>query len=272
MTDTKTTEAGWQLEDDAANAYQSYLVPAIFEPMSHRLVSAAGVESAQRVLDVACGTGVVSRAAARAVGRGGTTTGIDLNADMLAAAARASDDPIEFRLGDVGDLPFEDGSFDVALCQEAVQFFPDRVAALREMRRVTRPGGRVAFSVFRSLDHHPVYATFAAALGEHAGPEAEAMMESPFALGDPEVLRSAALEAGLEHVEVRISVGAERFPSVVDFVHQEAASSPLAGPLGALDPDRRTALIRDLETKLAPHLDDAGLAFPNETHIVTADR
>lgn len=96
------------------------------------------------------------------------------------------------------------------------------------------------------------------------------MMESPFALGDRERLRSLARDAGLTDVTIRIVVGDERFPSIEEFVRREAASSPLAGPLGALDVARRKTLVDALRVELDPHLDDAGLAFHNETHVVTA--
>lgn len=269
---TASEAGGWQVEGSAAEAYERYLVPVIFEAAAGRLVEAAGVGAGEQVLDVACGTGVVARAAARRVGPTGAVTGVDVNPEMLAAARRSGEAgaAIEWRQADVVSLPFDDGVFDVVLCQEAVQFFPDPVAAMREMRRVAVSGGRVAFSVFRSLEHHPVYATFAGLLGEHVGPEAEAMMGSPFGLGDAGRLRSLAHEAGLRDVEIRIAIGEERFPSVGELVRWEAASSPLAGPLGRLPEGRRGALVAALERQLASRVDDAGLVFHNETHVVTA--
>lgn len=265
------TDDGWQLQDNAADAYEAYLVPAIFRAMSARLVAAADVGPGDRVLDVACGTGVVARTAAEGVGASGAVRGVDINPDMLATARRAAEGVsprITFQRADAMDLPFDDGAFDVVLCQEALQFLPDRVAALDEMRRVAAPGGRIACSVFRSLEHHPVYRAFAQVLGEHAGADAERMMGSPFALGDADVLRGAAVQAGLRHVEIHVSVGQERFPSVEEFVRQEAASSPLAAPLAALDGGASAAMVEALRRRLALHVDDTGLAFQNETHIL----
>lgn len=272
-TTTDTTDTtGWQLAGSAADAYEAYLVPAIFMEASARLVAAAGVGAGQRVLDAACGTGVVARAAAAAVGPTGTVTGVDVNGDMLATARRAATEAgadIDFVEADIADLPFDPGAFDVSLCEEALQFVPDPLVALRELVRVTRPGGRVAGSTFRSLDQHPVYAMFAELLGRHVGPEAQVMMASPFGFGDGQRLRAVAGDAGLVEVELRIGVGSERFPSIEEFVRREAASSPLAGPLGALDEQRRGALVEDLTDALADHLDDAGLTFPNQTMVFT---
>lgn len=270
---TTTTETGWQLADSAADAYEAYLVPVIFTELAERLVAAAAVAPGQQVLDAACGTGVVARAAAGRVGADGQVTGVDINPDMLSTARRVAEQAgasIEFVQADVAELPFDDDTFDVALCEEALQFVPDPTAVLRELARVTVPGGRIAVSVFRGLDRHEAYATFARLLGEHAGPEAETMMRSPFAFGGAERLRAVAGDAGLVDVDIRIGVGSERFASIQDFVAQEAASSPLAGPLGELSEGRRDALVADLTDALADHIDDAGLVFPNETQVLTA--
>lgn len=268
-----TTGTGWQLAGSAADAYEAHLVPTIFLELAERLVRMAEVAPGQRVLDAACGTGVVARAAARRVRSGGGVTAVDINQDMLTTARRVADETgvaIEFLQADVTDLPFADDRFDVAMCQEALQFVPDPTVALRELARVTATGGRLAVSVLRGLDRHEAYATFARLLGEHAGPQAATMMASPFAFGGVGRLRAVAGDAGLVDVRVRIGVGSERFASVEDFVRQEAASSPLAGPLGALHEDRRAALVAALTTALADHIDDGGLAFPNETLVLTA--
>ena len=273
MTERSATASGWQLRGNAAEAYEAYLVPVIFEAHAQRLIEAAGVQAGDRVLDAACGTGVVSRAAAQRVGPTGVVTAVDLNPDMLATAQIVGADvtpAIEFHQADVVALPFDDEQFDVTLCQEAMQFFSDRVSALKEMRRVTTSGGRLAFCSFRSLGHHPVYEIFARVLGEFAGPDAATMMSSPFALGDLEELRSCARDAGWDDVQVRISVGSERFPSVDEMVRQEAASSPLAAALADMPTDRQVAMVAALERDLAPWVDDGGVAFHNETHIVTA--
>ncbi|MPZ98741.1 MAG: methyltransferase domain-containing protein [Dehalococcoidia bacterium] len=275
MAETQTRTSGWQVAGSAAESYEAYLVPALFRKWATALVDAVGVSSGDRVLDVACGTGAVARSVAARVGATGAVTGIDVNPEMLAVAERASagtsPTPV-FRQADAQALPFEDGAFDVVLCQQALQFMPDAAAAVAEMRRVTRDDGRVAFSVLRSLDHHPVYARFADALAKHVGSTAGDMMGSPFALGDREVLRAFAAAAGLRDIEVRIEVVSGRFPSVEEFVWYEAASSPLAGPILALTEDSRRALVEDVEQFLEPQTDDAGVSLAYETHVVTGRR
>jgi SAM-dependent methyltransferase len=114
--------------------YERSLVPAIFAPFAEGLVALAAPTSGARALDIACGTGVVTRALARRVGSTGRVVGLDLNAAMLAAARVVPSVPgteIEWREGNALALPFPDQTFDIVTCQQGVQFFPDRAAGLR---------------------------------------------------------------------------------------------------------------------------------------------
>lgn len=263
----------WQLEGNAADAYERYLVPTIFEPWARDLVDLASIRPGHRVLDVACGTGIVARLAAPRVGPAGAVRGLDLNADMLAVAATACagvSPAIEWTQGDVEKLPYPDAHFDVALSQFALMFFPDRVRALAEMRRVTVPTGLVALSVWRSLEINRVYLGLAAALERHAGSDAAVMMGSPFALGDAGELRDLLSAAGFRDIRIRIDVKMERFPSPEEMIRREAASSPLAGPLGQLDDAARAGLVAEVSELLREHTDDESVAFPLEAYIVTA--
>jgi len=144
-------EERWQLSGNAAHFYERY-VRLIMEPWVRRLVDVVALKQGERVLDVACGTGFVARLAAHSVGTEGRVVGVDLNASMIEAARTTSQrdaaTTIEWQAADATALPFDNGAFDVVLCQQGVQFFPDRLQALREMHRVLRLGGRLAFTVW----------------------------------------------------------------------------------------------------------------------------
>ena len=255
----------WQLERDAAEAYERYLVPAFFGPFAERLIELAEPRPADRALDVACGTGIVARRIASRVYR---TVGLDLNPAML-DVARAADPTIEWLAGDAAAMPVPDESFDLVVCQQGLQFLPDRAAGLRELRRALAPGGRLAVSVWRAAEHNPGWLRLAEALERHAGPDVGAIMRAPFALGSRD-LREAF--GDFRDVAVRIRIVAVRFPSARDLLLRQEVASPLAGPLSALSDETRGALLRDFAEALRAHTDDDGVTFPMETHVVTAIR
>lgn len=265
----------WQLDGNSAEAYERYLVPLLFAPGADVLIELADLKSGEQVLDVACGTGIVARHAAPHVGVRGRVTGLDMNEGMLEVAKKTSADiqpAITWQRGDASDLPFSDTAFDVVLCQQGLQFFPDRAAALREMRRVLKPEGRLAMSILRPIEHNPGWALLADVLEGHIGPDAGAMMRSPFASLSADDLRNLITGAGFREVTLTIGIGPVRYPTAEEFVRQEAASSPLAGPIGALDGKERQSMIEDLEAALRPHMDDNGIVFPSSTYLVLAYR
>jgi ubiquinone/menaquinone biosynthesis C-methylase UbiE len=275
MNDHAGKPAGWQIEQSASEAYERYLVPPMFAAWADRLIETSGVHGGDRVLDVACGTGIVARRAASRVGSSGSVVGIDINEGMLAVAEETAADlhhSIEWRRGDATDLPFSDESFDVVCCQQALQFFDDPGATVRQMRRVLVPGGRVALSVWRPLDYQPAYVVLADALEDHIGDEAGTMMRSPFPAWDGKDLRTLVQDTGFDDVSVTIEIGSVRYPSVEEFVRREAASSPLAEPIAAVEREVREELVREVEDALHTYRDDEGIVSPMESYVVIADR
>jgi ubiquinone/menaquinone biosynthesis C-methylase UbiE len=259
----------WQLAGSAPEAYERYLVPAIFAPWGERLVAAAGVGPGDRVVDVGCGTGVVARLAAARVGPGGAVAGADLNRGMIAVAARLAPG-IAFEATDAGSLPYPDDAFDAALCQFAVMFFPDRAAALAELRRVLAPGGRLALSAWRGLDHNPGWAALVAALDAQAGPAAADLMRAPFSYGDPGALRTLVERAGFSGVRVEVDAGTIRFPSAAELLRRQFASFPPSVHTGSLPDAAWAALVADLAERMRPYTGPDGIAFPAAAHVVTA--
>ncbi len=140
-----------------------------------------------------------------------------------------------------------------------MQFFPEPLKALREMRRVLADRGRAAISVCRPIEFCPAYATLADALGRFAGAEAAAMMRSPFSRWSVAELKALAVDAGFARVGVRIEVASLRYPSAGEFLRREAASSPLAPLVSKLDANVRAELVGELESALADHTDDEGV-------------
>ena len=265
---------GMTAGENPAETYERYFVPAMFVPWAQVLLERAAPQPGERVLDVACGTGVVARLVAPQVGPTGTVVALDMNPAMLAVARSvltAEGAAIVWQEGSALALPFAEADFDLVLCQQGLQFFPDRVAALREMRRVLRPDGRVALSVNQALQDNPVYEALYGAIARHLGTTAPAIA-SPFALGDADELRALFRAAGFQQVEVAPVTLTVRFPEPARFVQLTVLSSAAVLPVFArMDPAARTALVeavaRELEPALRSHIDGDTVAFPMAAHI-----
>jgi ubiquinone/menaquinone biosynthesis C-methylase UbiE len=265
---------GFQVREHAGPAYEELLVPRIFAPCADQLLELAAVAAGERVLDVACGTGIVARRAAARVGDHGSVVGVDVNEVMLAVAAAATkaDARAEWRLGDAAALPVADGSFDVVCCQQGLQYVAEPPLALVEARRALVPGGRLALAVWRALDHHPVFELLVHALERHAGVRTADLMRRPFSGPGRETLRRLLHDAGFTRPRAGTGVIAARFPSPLEFLRIQVAASPLAEPVGALAEDRRVALEAEVEDVLQPFVDDEGLVVLLQTWLIRASR
>jgi SAM-dependent methyltransferase len=252
----------WQVTDDAAVLYERSFVPALFARAAVVLADAAEIGQGQRVLDVGCGTGVVARTAARRVGPEGRVVGLDINPRMLAVARRVAPE-IEWRHGDAGDLPFDDGAFDVVVSQFAAMFFPDPALALGEMWRVLAPRGRLAIAVCGPLADAAGYKALAEVAEHVCSPEVQALLRSPFALGDKQ--RLAGLIAGAS-IDTRACP--VQFPSIDALVHTEVQASPIRD---VIDDQSFEALLEGARHKLAGYTSNGGeVSFTISAHIVTA--
>jgi SAM-dependent methyltransferase len=173
---------------------------------------------------------VLAREALRRVGQRGQVVGLDLNAGMLAVAARA-EPGIEWRQGDAGSLPFEDGIFDVVVSQFALMCFPDRVASLEDMWRTLAPGGRLAVAVWASIGHARGYQILAEIAARQCGRKAADVLAAPFVLGDQAELAKLFFDSGIPGANITLHEGSIRFPSVREFIRIEVKGSPLADML-----------------------------------------
>lgn len=257
----------FQISLEVAETYESKFVPALFADWAPHVADMGDVTTGQSVLDVACGTGAVARAAAERVGPAGRVVGVDLNQAMLTVAERVCPG-IELRQADVSSLPFEQATFDVALCQMALMFFPDRVAALREMGRVVKPEGTVVIMVPSSLNAQPAYRLLVELAARHAGPDAVAMLSAYWACGDLDELLGTLQASGLHTSSVRTRMGTARFASIDEFVAIEVESTPVRERLSDSEYDR---LRREASDVLEAFTGSDGRAeIPIEGHLVAA--
>lgn len=260
-----TTEQ-FSIGADQAEVYEERFVPALFQQWVEPVLQAAEAGPGDRLLDVACGTGVVAREAVRRVAPGGTVTGLDLNPAMLAVARRVVPG-IDWRLGDVEALPFGDDTFDALTCQSAVFFFPDVSAALAEMARVTRPGGRVVVQSFSSLHAQPAYEPWVHMVARHAGPDAVQLLGTYWSQGEPDAMRERCAEAHLRVTGVHEYLQPAYFPNIETFVLTEVNATPLRDRLSQPDLDR---ILAESHEVLRPFERDGRLVVPIAGYVLAA--
>jgi ubiquinone/menaquinone biosynthesis C-methylase UbiE len=259
-----------QVTRSAAEIYEEFFVPALFRQWAPVVADAAGIKAGQRVLDVACGTGVLAREAAA---RGASVTGLDRNDGMLVTARRiapaaSARTGVEWKTGRAEQLPFADAGFDAVVSQFGLMFFEDRSQALREMRRVLKPGGRLAVAVWDRLENSPGYAAMAGLLERLFGRRIAAELHAPFALGDAGALKALFAEAGMRDVQVTAHAGTARFPSIEAWVRTDVKGWTLAD---LIDDEQYALLQREAATALRPYTKpDGTVAFDAPALIVTA--
>jgi ubiquinone/menaquinone biosynthesis C-methylase UbiE len=250
-----------------AQVYDEFFVPALFQPWARVVMDAAAIERDQCVLDVACGTGVLACATAERVGSGGSVVGLDPNEEML-SVARGKADAIEWRAGRAEAIPFPDESFDAVVSQFGLMFFEGPSSALREMMRVTRPGGRIAVAVCDSLEHSPGYAAFEKLLRRLFDSRVADAFCAPFVLGDSERLLSLCAAAGIFDAKVTRHQGEVHFASIRSLVSTERACVWTLG--GLLDDEQFAILTAESERALQAYVgNDGTLTFSMPALIIT---
>jgi ubiquinone/menaquinone biosynthesis C-methylase UbiE len=269
--------SGFQLSGSAPEAYQRYGVAAIGTAKAQELVALAALQPGERVRDVACGTGVVARHAAQAVGPTGHVIGLDVNAGMLQVARTVAPPvgaPMTWREGSVMALPFPQATFDVVLCQWGLEFFPDRAHGLREMARVLVPDGRLGLRVWRALERQPFQTAVLAALDRHLfggqNVPSRAALVQPFTLADAEKLQALVADAGFRDIDMQIRTHSIRFASVEAYTLGFLSATPIASEVAAMEETARTRMIQEIAAALHPFVTDEGLAAPAEDHVVLA--
>jgi len=270
------SQGHWQVEGNAAELYQRYLVPAITTKWAMDLVHRAQPKPGETVLDVACGTGVVARTAASMMAQG-RVIGLDLNSGMLDVARTVPSEgaPITWVEASAVSLPFPADSFDLVLCQLGLQFFPDQERALGEMRRVLLHSGRIALSVYSGIERTPGADAFVRALDLVLGTHSSKIKRGEHSFHDLEQLRNLLGKAGFVVVEVQTVTQQIVFPSVPDYVRFQLTATPMALLLNARAESDCQAAIAQIATETArlstaAMLQDGMFSFPQEAYVATA--
>lgn len=255
----------------AANAYEALFVPALFQEWAPRVIEAAEIRPDHRVLDVACGTGILAREVFVRFQSAGSVSGLDPSPGMLSVAARLAPE-IDWQQGVAESLPFPDHSFDAVVSQFGLMFFADRPKSLREMLRVLTRGGRVAVAVWDSLDHTPAYAAEVDLLERISGRNAADALRAPFVLGDRNELATLFKAAGVTSVKISTHRGTARFPSIRTMVGADVRGwLPVMGVV--LPEDQIEQILAEADQILKPYVTKEGeVVFDSPAHIITGTR
>ena len=257
-----------QVTSTAAEIYDEFFVPALFSAWVPQLVEAAALEPGMRAVDVACGTGAFAIEAAKVASPGGTVAGIDLNPGMLAVARRKAPE-LDWRQAPAESLPFEPNSFDAVVSQFGLMFFDDKPAAIAEMWRVLRPGGRLVLAVWASLERSRGYATLESLIRRLFGASAAASLSAPFALGEPEALEALLAAAGVADAQIQHAFAEARFPSLRAWMHTEIRGWTLADQI---DDAQFETLVREAERELDPFVMPDGTVRFEQPALITSAR
>jgi SAM-dependent methyltransferase len=282
MTNASMPGAAWSAgfataPRSAMNVYAEVMVPRMFEPWARELLGELAVEAGEAVLDVACGPGTVTRLAAALSGPTGRVTGCDLSPAMLTIAKSrepvADSAPIDYGEAPADCLPVPDESFDVAACQQGLQFFPDRLTALAEMRRALRPGGRMGIAVWKRIEECPPFAVLSEAIRRVAGGElADRYAGGPWGLPLADDLRTLLERAGFQDVRVEDRVLPVTFEGGPAQLAATLAAAGVASELEALSPQDKERL-HDAVTELSrPLMADGALHSQLASHLAIARR
>ncbi len=259
----------FRLTRAAADKYQNNSVPAMFGPLARATLAKIILAPDLDVIDIACGTGALTREIASALPGKGRVVGVDLNATMIDVAREqqpATLHRIEWQACDVCAIPYPDSSFDLAFIQQGLQFFPDKPAALAEIRRVLKPGGWLYLTCWRAIS--AFNGSLAEALEQHLGPEAAEKARAPFSFRDGALIERLLVEAGFDVAPRDAVILERRFPDLA----AQILALPVEADLRAAGDKTTEAVIAEVARKLTPYDRGDEFVMPQEAHLFLAHR
>lgn len=253
--------------------YERYMVPLLFRPYAEVLAERAKAWNPKRILETAAGTGVVTQALADALPEA-EIVATDLNQAMLdVAATRVSSPKVGFRQADALELPFDDASFDLVVCQFGVMFYPDKVQGNAEARRVLRDGGHYLFAVWDRIDRnslsHLANESLKAAFPDNPP---RFMERGPFSYYEPEWIERDLRAAGFEQIDIETLELKSRSSSADDGARGLVYGSPMGVELADYGPGALDRVYEDLERTAREYEGPNGFEAPMTAHIVTATK
>jgi ubiquinone/menaquinone biosynthesis C-methylase UbiE len=256
----------------AAENYQRDFVPAIATPVSRDLLRAADLQPGERVLDVACGTGLIARLASQRVRASGAVTAIDIAPDMIEVARTVAvpdgGAKIDWHIADAATLPIADAAVDVVLCQMGLMFIENRAAAIAEMRRVLTSSGRVALNTPGPIQ--PVFEQMERALVDHISGDLSGFVGAVFSMHDPDAVAALLRDAGFREVSATMATATFRLPAPAEFLWMYVNLTPMAAVFDQAPDEAKHAFERQFVQRVQPHVVDGATVVEQPMVIATA--
>jgi ubiquinone/menaquinone biosynthesis C-methylase UbiE len=254
--------------------YDRYLAPLLFDPYAVDLVARLPVQDGMRVLEIACGTGVVTRRLVERLEGRGSIVATDLNEAMFACARKGLPGPRDpkWRHADGTSLPFESRSFDAVLCQFGLMFFPDKAAGAREAFRVLRPGGLYLLNVWDAIEHNPVPRIAHDTIATFFPKDPPVFYTVPFSYHDPAVLESLLRDAGFADVRCERVAREGQSPSAAEAALGLIEGNPVYGEIMQRRPEALEEIKAAMAARLARDLGDHPLRAPLRAVVAQARR
>ena len=268
-------DRGFQFtEDTVPREYEEVLVPRLFEPWALQMLDECNLRPNAVVLDVATGPGTVARLAAKRIGPGGRVVATDISRPMLDVAkskpSSPNSAPITYVESPAAPLGVESAAFDFVVCQQGLQFFPDRLAAVSEMRRALKPGGQLAIATWSHIGDNPFYATLHRALRESVPGDLADRLLTPFSGPDLQVLKNTVQAAGFHEIRVRGAILPLIFEGGIAQATRALAATPLAPSLATLPAGTQLKLNAAIDAHLGPLLRDGKVSANMTSNIAIA--
>jgi SAM-dependent methyltransferase len=261
----------FQLTGNAAAIYEDQKVPAIFRPLAEATLEAIAPRPNERLLDAACGTGIVGREALARLSSAGHVTGFDLNAGMIDVARRLTADDAErcrWHVADVSTLPFEDGAFSLVVCQQGLQFFPDEDAALRELHRVLEPHGRIAMTVWAGPSDF--FTSLAGALSRHVSEAVGQQSLAPFAFAGLDALPARMSAIGFADVKIQSLTVPRELTDPGSAIPKEIIGNPVGPAVLAKGPEAMAKIVSDVMADMVDYQRGNRIVVPQLANLVLA--
>ncbi|AXI47922.1 hypothetical protein C1J03_19080 [Sulfitobacter sp. SK012] len=257
----------FRLTHAAAQKYDKHSVPAMFGPLARATLDKIPLPADAHIIDIACGTGALTREIASRLKGNGRIVGADLNETMTELATqRHPSDAHEaiYVAADVCELPFENAVFDIAFCQQGLQFFPDKSAALAETRRILKKGGKLNLTCWSAIS--PFNGALSDALSDHVGEAASTKAKAPFSFRDGDVIREL-LEGSGFIIEAHQTIVLERR---FENLFEQIMALPIEKDLSEAGDLVTSAVVKDVASKLSKYAVGEVFLVPQEAHLFEA--